>query len=140
MVVAQKTIMLLCHKTSSASRLCSGGLDAMDRKTLKTGMLIVHDPKTHIEFMVDSDSRRFVIPCHRPATHPSVTGLMSCLNGSEVLTFESVDLELALNLGRPFTWTFVKADVVVVVIQFLSGVFPLAEMAGFTPFLLQFLV
>ena len=28
---------------------------------------------------------------------------------------------------------------VVVVIQFLSGVFPLAEMAGFTPFLLQFL-
>ena len=29
--------------------------------------------------------------------------------------------------------------VVVVVIQFLSGVFPLAEMAGFTPFLLQFL-
>ena len=29
--------------------------------------------------------------------------------------------------------------IVVVVIQFLSGVFPLAEMAGFTPFLLQFL-
>ena len=29
--------------------------------------------------------------------------------------------------------------VVVVVIQFLSSVFPLAEMAGFTPFLLQFL-
>ena len=76
--------MLLCQKTSSASTLCSGGLDDMDRKTLKTGMLIVHDPKTHIEFMVDSGSRRSVIPCHRPATHPSVTGFMSCLNGSEV--------------------------------------------------------
>ena len=74
-------------------------------------MLIVRDPKTHIAFMVDSGSRRSVIPCHRPATHPSVTGFMSCLNGSEVPTFESVELELSLNLGRSFTWTFVKADV-----------------------------
>ena len=88
-----------------------GGLDAIDRKALRTGMLIVRDPKTHIEFMVDSGSRRSVIPCHRPATHPSVTGFMSCLNGSEVPTFESVELELTLNLGRSFTWTFVKADV-----------------------------
>ena len=83
----------------------------MDRKALKTGMLIVRDPKTHIEFMVDSGSRRSEIPCHRPATHPSVTGLMSCLNVSEVPTFESVELELTLNLGRSFTWTFVKANV-----------------------------
>ena len=74
-------------------------------------MLIVRDPKTHIEFMVDSGRRRSVIPCHRPATHPSVTGFMSCLNGSEVPTFESVELELSLNLGRSFTWTFVKADI-----------------------------
>ena len=88
-----------------------GGLQAINRKALKTGMLIVRDPKTHIEFMVDSGSRRSVIPCHRPATHPSVTGFMSCINGSEVPTFESVELELALNLGRSFTWTFVKADV-----------------------------
>ena len=88
-----------------------GGLDAIDRKALGTGMLIVRDPKTHIEFMVDSGSRRSVIPCHRPATHPSVTEFMSCLNGSEVPTFESVELELSLNLGRSFTWTFVKADV-----------------------------
>ena len=35
--------------------------------------------------------------------------------------------------------SFGCAQYVVVVIQFLSGVFPLAEMAGFTPFLLQFL-
>ena len=82
LLAAQKTIMLLCHKTSSASTLFSGGLDAMNRKTLETGMLIVHDPKTHIEFI--SGSRRSVIPCHRPAIHPCVTGLMSCLNGSEV--------------------------------------------------------
>ena len=88
-----------------------GGLQAINRKALKTGMLIVRDPKTHIEFMVDSGSRRSVIPCHGPATHPSVTAFMSCINGSEVLTFESVELELALNLGRSFTWTFVKADV-----------------------------
>ena len=88
-----------------------GGLDATDRKALKTGMLIVRDLKTHIEFMVDSDSRRSVIPYHRPATHSSVTGFMSCLNGFEVPTFESVELELTLNLGRLFTWTFVKADV-----------------------------
>ena len=73
-------------------------------------MLIVRDPKTHIEFMVDSGSRS-VIPCHRPATHPSATGFMFCLNGSEVPTFESVELELTLNLGRSFTWTFVKANV-----------------------------
>ena len=51
-----------------------GGLDAIDRKALKTGMLIVRDPKTHIEFMVDSGSCRSVIPCHRSATHSSVTG------------------------------------------------------------------
>ena len=122
LLAAQKTLMLLCHKTSSASRLCNRGLDAMDRKTLKTGMLIVHDPKTYIEFMVDSGSRCSVIPCHRPATHPSVTGLMSCLNGSEVPTFESVELELALNLGRSFTWTFVKTDVLFATLEldFLS--------------------
>ena len=82
----------------------------MDRKALKTGMLIVRDPKTHIELMVDSGSRRSVIPCRRPATHPRVTGFMSCLNGSEVPRFESVELELTLNLDRLFTWTFVKAD------------------------------
>ena len=34
----------------------------MDRKVLKTGMLIERDPKTHIEFMVDSGCSRFVIP------------------------------------------------------------------------------
>ena len=56
-IAAQKTLMLLSQKTSSASRLCSGGLDAMDHKALKTGMLIARDPKTHIEFMVDSGSR-----------------------------------------------------------------------------------
>ena len=83
----------------------------MDRKALKTGMLIVHDPKTHIEFMVDSGSRRSVDPCHRPATHSSVTGFMSCLNRSEVPTFECVELELTMNLDRSFTWTFVQADV-----------------------------
>ena len=88
-----------------------GGLDAMDCKALKTGMLLVRDPKIHIEFMVDSGSRRSVIPCHRPATHLSVAGFMSCLNGSEVPTFESVELELTLNLDGSFTWTFVKADV-----------------------------
>ena len=55
--------------------------------------------------------RRSVIPYHRPATHPRVIGFMSCLNGSEIPTFESVELELTLNLGRLFTWTFVKADV-----------------------------
>ena len=122
MLAAQKTLMLLCKKTSSASTLCSGGLDAMDRKTLKTGMLIVRDPKTHIEFMVDSGSRRSVIPCHRPATHSSVTGFMSCLNGSEVPTFECVELELTMNLGRSFTWTFVKADVLFATLEldFLS--------------------
>ena len=75
----------------------------MDREALKTGMLIVRDPKTHIEFMVDSGRRRSVIPCRRPATHPSVTGFMSCLNGCEVPTFESVELELTLNLSRLFT-------------------------------------
>ena len=88
-----------------------GCLDAMNCKALKAGMLIVRNCKTHIEFMVGSGSRRFVIPCHRPATHPSVTGFMSCLNGFELPTFASVDLELTLNLGRSFTWTFVKADV-----------------------------
>ena len=75
----------------------------MDRKALSTGMLIVRDPKTHIEFMVDSGSRRSVIPRPRPATHPSVTGFMSCLNGSKVPFFGSVELELTLNLGRSFT-------------------------------------
>ena len=74
-------------------------------------MLIVRDPKAHIEFMVDSGSRRFVISCYKPATHSSVTRFMSCLNGSEVPTFESVELELTLNLGCSFTWTFVKADI-----------------------------
>ena len=92
-------------------RFVVGSLDTIDRKALKTGMLIVRDPKTHIEFMVDSGSRRSVIQCHRPATHPSVTGFMSCLNGSEVPTFECVVLELTMNLGRSFTWTFVQADV-----------------------------
>ena len=82
LLAAQKTLMILCQKTSSAFRLCSGGLDAMDCKALKTGMLIVRDPKTHIEFMVDSGR-----------------------------TFESVELQLTLNLGCSFTWTFVKADV-----------------------------
>ena len=52
-----------------------------------------------------------MILCHRLATHPSVTGFMSCLNGSEVPPFESIELELTLNLGRLFTWTFVKDDV-----------------------------
>ena len=75
----------------------------MDCKALSTGMLIVRDPKTHIEFMVDSGRRRSVIPCHRPGTHPSVTGFMSYLNGSEVPTFGSVELELILILGRSFT-------------------------------------
>ena len=59
-------------------------LDAMDRKALKMGVLIVRNPRTHIEFMVDSGSRRSVIPYYRPATHPSVTGFMPCPNGSEV--------------------------------------------------------
>ena len=74
-------------------------------------MLSVRDHKTHIELMVDSGSCRSVIPCHRPATHPRVAGFMSCLNGFEVPYFESVELELTLNLGRLFTWTFVKADI-----------------------------
>ena len=60
--------MLLCQKTSSAFRLSCGGSDAIDCKSLKAGMLIVRDPKTHIEFTVDSGNRRSVIPCHRPAT------------------------------------------------------------------------
>ena len=112
LLVVQKALMLLFQKTSSAYRVfVVGGLDTMDRKALKTGMLIVSDPKIHTEFMVDSGSRRSVIPCHRPATHPRLTGFMSCLNGSEVPTFESVELELTLNLGRSFTWTFVQADV-----------------------------
>ena len=46
-----------------------GGLDAIDCKVLKTGMLIVREPKTHIKFMLDSGSCRSMIPCHRPATH-----------------------------------------------------------------------
>ena len=75
----------------------------MDRKAVNTGMLIVRDPKTHIEFMVDSGSRRSVIARPTPATHSSVTGFMSCLNGPEVPTFGSVELELTLNLGRSFT-------------------------------------
>ena len=74
-------------------------------------MLIVCDSKTYMKFMVDSGSRRSMIPCHRPTTHPSVIGFMSCLNGSEVLTFESVELELTLNLRCSFTWNFAKADV-----------------------------
>ena len=46
------------------------------------------------------------------------------------MNFEKVDLQLQ----------FILIDSSYsVVIQFLSGVFPLAEMAGFTPFLLQFL-
>ena len=94
----------------------------MDRKALKTGMLHVRDPKTHIEFMVDSGSCRSVIPCRRPVTHPSVTGFMSCLNGFKVPTFESVELELTLNLSRSFTWTFVKADILFAILglDFLS--------------------
>ena len=36
-------------------------------------------------------------------------------------------------------WVLQIDEVVVVVIQFLSGVVPLTEMAGFTPFLLQLL-
>ena len=46
------------------------------------------------------------------------------------MTFTLVERSIMLNL------MFVCP---VVVNQFLSGVFPLAEMAGFTPFLLQFL-
>ena len=110
-VTCYNTNAILPKKRVAHPGFVVGGLQAINRKALKTGMLIVRDPKTHIEFMVDSGSRRSVIPCHGPATHPSVTGFMSCINGSEVPTFESVELELALNLGRSFTWTFVKADV-----------------------------
>ena len=59
--------------------------------------------------MVYNGSCCSVILCHGPARHPSVTGFMSCLNDSEVSTFESVELELTLNLDRSFAWTFVKA-------------------------------
>ena len=47
---------------------------------------------------------------------------MSCLNGSEVPTFESIELELTLNVGRSFTWIFVKADVLFAILgkDFLS--------------------
>ena len=53
-----------------------GGLDAVDRKALKAGMLNVRNPKPHIEFMVGRGSHHFVIPYHRPATHPSATGFV----------------------------------------------------------------
>ena len=107
----------------------------MDSKALQTGMLIVRDPNTYIEFMVDSGSRRSVIPYQRPVTHPSVTGFMSCLNGSKVPTFESVELELTLNLGRSFTWTFVKTDVffATLVMDFLNHLYSSEAVAGTPP-------
>ena len=107
LLAAQKRLMLLCQKKKQVTHpgFVVGGLDAVDRKALKAGMLIVRDSTTYIEFIVDSGSCRSVILCRRPATHPSVTRFMSCLNDSEVSTFESIELELALNLGRSFSWT-----------------------------------
>ena len=87
-----------------------GGLDAVDCKALKAKMLNVRDSQTQSEFTINSGSCCSVIPCNRSATHPRVIGFMFCLNASEVPTIETIKLELALNLGRSFTGTFVKAD------------------------------
>ena len=109
LLATQKTLKLLCQKTSSASRLCRGVLDVVDRKALKAGMLIVRDPKTHTEFRVDSGSRRSMTPYHRPATHPSINGFMCNRNGSEVPTFESIEI-----ISHDFTITlFILTDKVI---------------------------
>ena len=46
----ENTKATLPKKRVAHSGFVVGGLDAMDRKALKTEILIVSDPKTHIEF------------------------------------------------------------------------------------------
>ena len=103
----------------------------------------------------------FSVDPHQANLQPNLLLLGSCLRFNPTPTFLGVTFDRTLSFSKHVSSLKAKSfprlkalrcisasswgpskeslSVVVVVIQFLSGVFPLAEMAGFTPFLLQFL-
>ena len=82
------------------------GLESSDQ-----GLFFVKDPETHLKFLIDTGSKRSVLPCWRPDGHPTTTGYLRAANGSNVPVYECVDLELPLNMNRIFAWKFCKARV-----------------------------
>ena len=78
---------------------------------LMPGLIFVKDPETHIRFLIDTGSEFSLLPCARPFDHPSRTKWLHAANDTKVPVFEPVTLTVSLNLERPFTWTFLRADV-----------------------------
>ena len=71
--------------------------DGNEHESSDQGLFFVKNPETHLKFLIDTGSKRSVLPCWRPDGHPTTTGYLKAANGSHVPVYECVDLELSLN-------------------------------------------
>jgi len=78
---------------------------------LDAGLIFVKDPKTCINFLIDSGSSHSYLPTWRDMTCKGQTGLRRAANGNRVPLFEEVKLNLNLDLNRDFVWTFRRANI-----------------------------
>ena len=85
--------------------------DGNEHESSDKNLFFVKDSKTHLKFLIDSGSKRSVLPCWRPDGHPTTSGYLKAANGSNVPVYECVNLELSLNMNRIFAWEFCKARV-----------------------------
>lgn len=79
--------------------------------TLKSRRLIIYDPLSKIQFLIDSGSDVSIIPMHLITTKKLDFAPLFAANGSKIQTFGSKLIQLNLNLNKKFLWTFILADV-----------------------------
>ncbi|XP_059224057.1 uncharacterized protein LOC131997313 [Stomoxys calcitrans] len=74
-----------------------------------SGRLFITDKKSKIQFLVDTGAEISVYPS-KNRKNPQKLSLYAA-NGTEIKTFGSINLSLDLGLRRPFSWSFILADV-----------------------------
>ena len=74
-------------------------------------MLYIFDPLSKINFLIDTGSQYSILPSNREPSHPSYSGSLSAANNTKVPIFDSIELQLSLNMDRVFSWRFRYAGV-----------------------------
>ena len=72
--------------------------------------LLIKDPSTGIEFLVDSGAEVSLVP-RTWESHADPKVVLTAANGSTISTFGSKLLEVSLNLRRNFVYPFIVADI-----------------------------
>lgn len=76
-----------------------------------THRLVIQDPTTNIQFLIDSGSDVSIIPhSNRLVTHNLSKFQLFAANGTQIKTYGSHTLTVSLGLRRPFQWSFIIAD------------------------------